>query len=128
AEELASRAGLDVDVHADASCDALDDAVQTGLYRVAQEALTNVIKHSGAQHVSVVLERRDDTLQLIVEDDGCGFDPLKLDSHRMSKLGLAGMRERGAILGGAVAIESTPGKGTTVFIRVPLKPQLHEHG
>jgi PAS domain S-box-containing protein len=118
-DAVAARVGLDIDVH----CDSIDDlqlnaSAQTGLYRIAQEALTNVVKHARAQHASVILERRGDALQLIVEDDGIGFiDKL---NRTAPKLGLLGMRERAALLGGTVTIESSPGKGTTVYARIPL--------
>jgi PAS domain S-box-containing protein len=126
AEELASRTALQIDVH----CDGIDGlqletAMQTGLYRIAQEALTNVVKHAGAKSVSVILERRDETLQLIVEDDGVGFavqDPRRMPEH---KLGLAGMRERASLLGGLVTIESSPSGGTTVYARIPIPISRH---
>jgi PAS domain S-box-containing protein len=128
-EEVAERTGLEADVHCDALTGIeLDLAIQTGLYRVAQEAITNVVKHARARHVSVVLERRGDDLQLIVEDDGRGFEPSKLEMTGASKLGLAGMRERAAIMGGTLTIESSPRKGSSVFIRIPLPlPRRNEH-
>jgi signal transduction histidine kinase len=93
--------------------------VETHLYRVAQEALNNVVKHASARHVSVVLERHDDRLVLIIEDDGRGFDvDARAEPHGRG-LGLVGMRERAEIIGGSLEIESTPGKGTTIFLQVP---------
>ena len=97
-------------------------AVEAALYRVIQEALTNAAKHSGARTVNVVLQRRRDLVQAIVSDDGCGFDveaTLRTPAAR-AHLGLHGMRERAALLGGTVTIESTPGEGTTIYVRVPL--------
>ncbi len=117
AEEVSKRSGLEIDCH----CGSLDGAelsqeLQTGLYRIAQEALTNVVKHAGAQHVSVILERRSDDIQLIVEDDGIG---LPSASNRFSGLGVAGMYERASLLGGTVTVESSDGRGVTVFARIP---------
>jgi PAS domain S-box-containing protein len=97
-------------------------AVEAALYRVIQEALTNAAKHSGARTVNLVLHRRREMVQAIVSDDGCGFDveaTLRTPAAR-AHLGLHGMRERAALLGGTVTIESTPGEGTTIYVRVPL--------
>jgi PAS domain S-box-containing protein len=91
--------------------------VQTTVYRVLQEALTNVAKHAGARRVSVRLERRDTMVELQVRDDGVGFKPSA--NHR--GLGLQGMRERAALLGGAVQLESAPGKGTRIRARFPVR-------
>jgi signal transduction histidine kinase len=94
--------------------------LETALYRIVQEALNNVQKHSGAGAVAVILERRPDEVLLIVEDDGRGFDVAARLGSSTGRLGLVGMRERVALLGGALEIESAPGAGTTVFVRVPL--------
>jgi PAS domain S-box-containing protein len=127
AEEVAQRSGLDVDFHGDGVDDmALDAAVQTGVYRIAQEALTNVVKHARARRVSVLIERHADALQFIVEDDGRGFEPDKLYRSDGAKLGLTGMRERAAIIGGSVTIESAPRQGTTVYVRIPLTSRSND--
>lgn len=98
--------------------------IEVALYRVVQEALTNVQRHAHAQSVSVVLEKSDSSLTAIVEDDGRGFDPEKDEQGNerpaARRLGLLGMQERMDIVGGTLAIESTPGQGTTVYARVPL--------
>ena len=96
--------------------------VETTLYRVAREALTNVFRHARARRVSVLLQRRADRVSLIVEDDGCGFDAAARlgASASQDKLGLLGMQERATLAGGSVEIESSPGAGTTVFVRMPL--------
>ena len=92
------------------------------LYRITQEALNNVAKHAGAKHVSIVLEKRDDRIILIIEDDGTGFVPGKISVPDKSGrgLGLLGMHERAALIGGDLEIESAPGSGTTIYVRVPL--------
>ena len=103
--------------------------VETALYRIVQEALTNVARHAGAENVSIVLEKRVSLVRLIIEDDGRGFDVSReLGSGRgnkpsAAKLGLYGMRERAALLEGSLTIESTPDVGTTVFVTVPLEKE-----
>jgi two-component system CheB/CheR fusion protein len=96
--------------------------VEIVLYRAVQEALTNVLKHAGAYEVSVVLKQLPDHVQLIVEDDGRGFviDGTAEEHAAARHLGLLGMRERVALVGGSFAIESVPGQGTTIFVRIPL--------
>jgi signal transduction histidine kinase len=94
--------------------------VETTVYRVVQEALTNVVKHAAATRVSLVAERRANDLRVIIEDDGRGFDVRFTNDAR--RLGLRGMRERAALVGGEVQIESSPGRGTTVFLTIPLAP------
>jgi signal transduction histidine kinase len=100
----------------------LPPAVETALYRIVQEALTNVVQHASASRVSLLLEARADTVTLIVEDDGLGFqvDSLMHGAADKRWLGLYGMRERAELLGGMLTVESAPGAGTTVFVRVPL--------
>lgn len=101
----------------------LASTVETSLYRIMQEALTNVARHAHARHVSVLLERRGDSVVLIVEDDGRGFDMAQVMQSRINgtHLGLYGMRERASLLGGTVTIESTPGVGTAIFVEIPLE-------
>jgi signal transduction histidine kinase len=95
--------------------------IETALYRVLQEALTNVVRHAGASHVSVILALQGQHVTLIVEDDGRGFGANSETSERDSgRLGLLGIRERLSLVGGSLEIESTPGKGTTLFARIPV--------
>jgi PAS domain S-box-containing protein len=98
--------------------DGLTSEVRTTIYRLAQEALNNIAKHARADHVDVVLERSSEHLSLVIEDNGLGFDPsgAATAGHR---LGLIGMRERAALVGADLQIESTPGRGTTVIVRTP---------
>ena len=93
--------------------------IETNLYRILQEALNNVYKHAQATTVSVILERRGSEVLLVVEDDGRGFLPAPTDSADRG-MGLLGIRERAALSAGTAEIESAPGKGTTIFVRVPL--------
>lgn len=95
--------------------------VETSLYRIAQEALNNAAKYSRAASVSVLYMHRDNEVALVIEDDGVGFDPKEVFAGRGKKrLGLIGMQERAALVGGRVEIEAKPGIGTTVIARVPL--------
>jgi PAS domain S-box-containing protein len=98
--------------------------LETALYRVAQEALTNILKHANARRVSVLLERHPNLVSLIVEDDGAGFDAAAIFQAARSrgKLGLLGMQERVTLAGGTIEIESTSGTGTTIFARIPWEP------
>lgn len=98
-------------------------AVESNLYRLVQEALSNVAKHANATCVSILIRHNADTLDVIVEDDGRGFDPdeSKSSGHLQGGMGLVNMRERAALVDGHVTIESAPGRGTTVFVSVPLK-------
>jgi two-component system CheB/CheR fusion protein len=95
--------------------------VETNLYRIAQEALNNCAKHSGCTRAEILLELRDGHVALIIEDNGSGFEPetLNLEDGRW---GLLGMRERASLLKGTLEIESSPGKGSTIFVRVPIPP------
>jgi signal transduction histidine kinase len=95
----------------------LTPEIETALYRIVQESLTNIVKHAQAHSVSIVLGRKSDTVSVIVEDDGVGFDP---DRPREGGLGLIGMRERVSLIGGRLTIESRPGAGTTFVAEVPV--------
>jgi PAS domain S-box-containing protein len=92
--------------------------VETTLYRIAQEALNNAAKYSRARRVEVILERRGDSVSLVVEDDGIGFDSGA--EAKGGGFGLVGMRERATLVGGSLEIESAPGRGTTVFVRIDV--------
>jgi signal transduction histidine kinase len=95
----------------------LSAAIETTLYRIVQEALTNIDKHARARTVSVLLTSSGDSVGVVIEDDGNGFDPVTVGVER---LGLVGMRERAALLDGELQVESRPGGGTTVAARLPI--------
>lgn len=95
----------------------LPPTVETNLYRIVQEALTNVVRHARASRVDVLLERRGDQMVTIIEDNGVGFDAEA--AGQSGRLGLLGMRERAEMLGGTLAIESTIGSNTTIYVEVP---------
>jgi signal transduction histidine kinase len=113
---LEGATGIEVDLNVTGNLSTLSDSQKIVLFRVVQEALSNVRKHSGARRVSVALRSRRTFVEVTVTDDGCGFAPQQLDTDR---LGLAGISERVRLLGGAVQIETSPGAGTTVRATLP---------
>jgi PAS domain S-box-containing protein len=116
-QSWSGRVGINATLHtAGLLDDRLPSHVETALYRIAQEALTNVAKHARAGHVDVILERRGDHVLLIIEDDGVGFDSAAAQASGHG-LGLVGMKERAGLVGASLEIESSPGSGTTVFVR-----------
>jgi signal transduction histidine kinase len=117
AQGFAEQTGIAVDV--EARLDArLPGEVETVLYRIVQEALTNIVKHAQAERVSIVVQNRGDRVAAVIEDDGRGFVP---GEARAEGLGLLGMRERLALVNGTIVIESRPGAGTTLVAEVPLE-------
>ena len=121
-EAWSSRWQIPSDFHSNGFTDQrLASHLETTIYRIAQEALTNVARHASAQTVSLILERSDDRIGLIIEDDGCGFDveTAMKNPAKEQRLGLLGMEERVALVGGNLTIESTRGKGTSVYVRIP---------
>jgi len=111
------RSGTPCLLHHDGSLDGLGEQLDTALYRVTQEALTNVLKHAGATQVKVSLQRRPQgEVILQVSDDGDGFDA----TQRTSGLGLLGAAERAAALHGALEVDSAPGQGTRVRLKLPV--------
>jgi PAS domain S-box-containing protein len=96
----------------------LPEAVETALYRVVQEGLTNASKHASPKAVSVLIHRNPSEVRLVIEDDGKGFDASEPLSE--GQVGLVGIRERTHLVGGSVTVESSPGRGTTICVSVPL--------
>lgn len=96
--------------------------IETTLYRVVQESLTNVARHAYVDKASVLLKKNQSSISVIIEDTGVGFDPRKVRSEqgKNNRLGLYGMEERLAIVGGNLVVESSPGAGTTIYIDIPL--------
>ncbi|HEY7420414.1 MAG TPA: ATP-binding protein [Gaiellaceae bacterium] len=113
---LENATGIATSLQVEGCLSGLSDSQKIVLFRVVQEALSNVRKHSEAKRVSVVLRSRRTFVDLAVTDNGCGFDPRRLATGR---LGLAGISERVRLLGGAVEIETTPGVGTSVRATLP---------
>jgi PAS domain S-box-containing protein len=100
----------------------LPPTVETTVYRIVQEALTNIHKHAQATHVSLIVERRDAEVLAIIEDNGQGFDieSMAQAPNTGRKLGLRGMEERAALASGQLDVETAPGAGTTVYLRIPI--------
>jgi signal transduction histidine kinase len=120
--ELSERAGIAIDYESSGLTPThrLSGEIETCLYRIAQEALTNIIRHAQADQASVVLLRRPGEAILLIEDDGVGFDPTLAGDPGHRRLGLVGMRERAALVGGDFVIQSAPGEGATIRVRVPV--------
>jgi signal transduction histidine kinase len=120
AAAIGAREELTVDVQAPPGRITLDETIEAQLYRLAQEALHNVVKHARATHVQLCLVLDDEVVTLEVTDDGVGFDPAVQHPGHM---GLTTMAERAAALGGRLDVRSTPGKGTSVRVSVPIPPE-----
>jgi signal transduction histidine kinase len=117
-QTFAEQTGISVDLETALPDERLPSDVETALYRIVQESLTNVVKHARAQSVSILLRRRGGAIAVVIEDDGRGFDPAGV---RDGGFGLTGMRERLALLGGRLDVESSEGGGTTLALEVPLR-------
>lgn len=100
----------------------LPPLIETAIYRIVQEALTNIMRYARASTVGIILERQRNHVSAIVEDNGCGFDvdALQATPSVDRRMGLLGMQERAALVGGTLHIESAPGMGTTVYLRIPF--------
>jgi signal transduction histidine kinase len=121
-EQWSEHTGISIDFHSRGlEKQRISPQIETTVYRIVQEALTNVLKHASAKRVSVIIENRSDQIRALVEDDGKGFDADTPTSATGSSggLGLIGMKERVALVGGKFKVESKPGSGTTIVIRIP---------
>jgi signal transduction histidine kinase len=116
-QTFSEMTGIDAQLEARLGAERLPPEVETTLYRLVQEALTNVVKHAEARHVSILLARREGSAIAVIEDDGRGFDPETRDGDGV---GLLGMRERVELHDGRLTVESGPQAGTTLRIEVPL--------
>ncbi|SDF02812.1 sensor histidine kinase [Sporolituus thermophilus] len=115
--------GIDTDLHIQWQCEKrLVHEIEVTVYRIVQEALTNIAKYAKADNVCIIMTCDRRGLEVIVEDDGVGFDAdaILQQSVAGTQLGLFGMQERATLVGGALTIESTPGRGTTLFLRIPF--------
>jgi signal transduction histidine kinase len=102
----------------------LNSNARTAVYRVAQEALSNVSRHANASRVDISIRPHADAVRMIIQDDGRSFDVQKvLHARRRKRLGLLGMRERVEMVGGTFTVESTSGKGTTIQADIPSNPR-----
>ena len=128
---FSARTGIAVHLQSNLS-GRLPDETETHLFRIAQEALTNVARHSGAKHVSITLDTRSGEVCLAIEDDGRGLAPspengTSAGSPSGSGLGLIGMRARARSFGGDVAVRSVPGQGVLIEVRAPLRHETHSY-
>jgi signal transduction histidine kinase len=123
ANRYQERSGIEVELTVEGNRRRLDPRVETILFRVAQEAMTNTAKHAQARHVRLLLSLGDDAATLKVEDDGRGFDPATVLASRYHRpaWGLLGMQERLALVGGTFELWSKPGEGARVSVRAPLR-------
>lgn len=126
-ECLAKRLGLKVDFAAVGLSEnsRLPSPVEVTLYRIGQEALTNAVRHGRARSVEVLLHRKPSSVLVVIEDDGQGFEAANWRERclRGDHLGLLGIEERAALLGGTLRVESRPGTGTSLFVEIPLAEQ-----
>ena len=111
-ESITNRSGLQTDVHITDQIRDIPVEVQQCFYRVAQEALSNIVIHAQAQHIYVTLTNENSCLWLCIEDDGVGFDPHRVDLSQ--KYGLQGMQERVEMIQGQLLLDSRPGSGTII--------------
>jgi signal transduction histidine kinase len=118
-EQWSERSGLRADFASSLESQRLSGPAELALYRIAQEALTNVLKHACARNVSLTLQRRGEEIVMVIEDDGAGFSVPPHAASAGGRLGLLGMHERAGLVGGTLHVESAPGRGTTVVARIP---------
>jgi two-component system, NarL family, sensor histidine kinase DevS len=116
-QTFSESSGINTELEANIGEERLPSDVETTIYRIVQEALTNIVKHADATSVSILVVRRDALVTAVIEDNGRGFDPA---TERDDSLGLEGMRERVELHDGRLTIEAAPGSGTTLRIEVPL--------
>ena len=128
-EEVSKNAGLQIDFQFSSpdGLQRLPSRIEVPLFRIAQEAITNIIRHSKATHGSVVILRQVHEITMLIEDDGTGFDVAMVREKGDQCLGVMGMRERVNLLGGSFVIESAPGEGTTIRVRIPLSEAHDVH-
>jgi signal transduction histidine kinase len=125
-EGFSARTGIEVNLESNYS-GRLPDETETHLFRIAQEALTNVAKHSGAKHVDVKLQSRGDEISLSVRDDGLGLRASPGPPSSGRGLGMIGMRARARSAGGDVTVHSRPDEGVLIEVRVPIRHETHSH-
>ncbi len=122
ASESARRMGIKIEVHLDEGQPLLNPRASTALYRMVQEALTNVARHAQATSVLIELHAQDGEMTLTVQDNGIGFPPIA--ARKEDSCGLLGMRERALLLGGQVRVENPLGGGGRITVRLPLQGNL----
>lgn len=121
AREFSRRSGMPIRVDIEGDVDTVPDEIRTCVYRVVQEALTNVLRHADARRINLIVRRDGDRISVVIEDDGKGFDPAR--SKRAPGIGLVGLKERVAELSGVTDIRSAPGRGTHVSVCLPVRAE-----
>ena len=120
-EQMSEKESLGGSCHCDLGSNPIPNEIEAVLYRIAQEGLTNILRHAHAAQVSLAVERYPLGIRMVIEDDGVGFDPANLGmANGKRHLGLISMKERAEILGGNLDIYTAPGKGTTILVQVPV--------
>jgi len=118
-----SAGGLSIQFTADVQSERLEPLLESAIYRIAQEAITNVRRHSKSDRADIRLTQRNDRIRMEIRDWGVGFDP---DGVEGKRLGLKGIRERARLLRGRAVIDSAPGEGTRVSVELPVAPTPEE--
>jgi signal transduction histidine kinase len=123
--DLIEKDGIDAKLQVTGNVERLAPEKELVLFRIAQEALNNARRHSGASRATVWLAFCEDRVRMVIDDNGCGFPvPERMDDLvSMGRLGLVGMHERAQTLGGTLTIHSAPGQGTTVTANIPVQPR-----
>ncbi len=124
-DEWSSRYGVSVEFHFGLGAERPLPEIETTLYRVLQEAMTNVAKHAHADHVGVLIEKVDNQIRMVIEDSGRGFSPADVGKGAASRtrFGLLGMTERVTLAGGSFDVETAPGRGTHLFVILPNRKE-----
>jgi len=129
ATEIEKRTSLKVSVFTKGEAAILASELNIAIFRIIQEAMTNAIKHADASEIKIRLEYEPDLVKFSVEDDGCGFDPVRINQSERPSWGIEGMRERVNLLGGYFDLDSRPGLGTRIEVEIPyssLDDQAHQ--
>ena len=120
-DDLADGSGIEIDADIDLPLKRISSEIEIALFRVVQEALTNIKKHAGAGKVTVKLAAKGQNIELRITDDGSGFEALTGDQlYNSGRFGLIGMRKRADLLGGTFNLRSSAGEGTTLFMEIPI--------
>jgi signal transduction histidine kinase len=127
-ERQSARSGVRIEVRGERPLPRLTREMEAALFRIVQEAISNALKHARARGIIVTLRQDADQLEIVVDDDGCGFDPEVAERRDRDSLGLISMRERADLIGACLDIRSRPGEGTRISVRLPLSRQPVQPG
>lgn len=125
-DDYRQRYQIEVDLVTTGLEERLPAEMETAIYRMVQEGLTNIARYANTDHASVIINRRADLIRIVIEDKGAGFDPVVI--QQTSSLGLHGIRERASLFGGKLTIETQAGEGTTLYIDIPLNASQQTPG